>query len=110
MRGDAVKNTDMGHRKEPEWRSKMENNENKTTKELKRLCSRARRRKTALRPLQAGRGGDPGNDKTENAPGAEAKSGEVKKYRRPAQRRTVTAQERRKRTLFLVQLGAVCCN
>ena len=82
----------------------MENNENKNNERTETALQQSAQTENGSAAVAKQDAAEtPGNDKTENAPGAEAKSGEVKKYRRPAQRRTVTAQERRKRTLFLVQ-------
>ena len=84
----------------------MENNENKNNERTETALQQSAQTENGSAAVAKQDAAEtPGNDKTENAPGAEAKSGEVKKYRRPAQRRTVTAQERRKRTLFLVQLA-----
>lgn len=84
----------------------MENNENKNNERTETVLQQSAQTENGSAAVaKQDATSAPGNDKTENAPGAEAKSGEVKKYRRPAQRRTVTAQERHKRTLFLVQLA-----
>ena len=84
----------------------MENNENKNNERTETALQQSAQTENGSAAVAKQHAAEtPGNDKTENAPGAEAKSGEVKKYRRPAQRRTVTAQERLRRILFLVLLA-----
>ena len=87
----------------------MENNENKSIERIETALQQSAQTENGSAAVAKQDAAEtPGDDKTENASGAKAENGkstEVKKYRRPAQRRTVTAQERRKRTLFLVQLA-----